>query len=260
MAWKDGVAPAGYAGKGKIESLLGRDIWKEFEGKTVIDFGCGSGSEALEIVRRCPTAQVIGLEIQESRIREAYRRARVDGVDTSRVTFTSKAPRCKADVVLSLDSFEHFSNPGQILRDMDELLNDNGRILISFGPPWYHPKGSHFPGLWSNLLFTEKSLLEWRSNHKNDGARQFGDVAGGLNRMTIRKFEECIEGSPFEFESLRLVPIRVARLLHNRLTREFLTATVRATLRRRVCQSEAAEVVSRAPRVAAAFGSAQTSA
>lgn len=55
---------------------------------------------------------------------------------------------------------------------------------------------------------------------------------GGLNQMTIRRFERILQASPFVVEELELVPIRRMRPLHNRLTREFLTATVRCKLRK----------------------------
>jgi hypothetical protein len=50
--------------------------------------------------------------------------------------------------------------------------------------------------------------------------------------MTIRRFEEILKASPFVVEELELVPIRGMSPLHNRLTREFLTAIVRCKLRK----------------------------
>jgi hypothetical protein len=101
-----------------------------------------------------------------------------------------------------------------------------------FGPTWYHPLGGHqfsvFP--WSHLLFTEKALIRWRSHFKQDGATRFNEVEGGLNQMTISRFERLIAASDFEFQSLEAVPIRKLRRLHNRLTREFFSAIVRCRL------------------------------
>lgn len=230
--WKDVVSPTAYQHKSKLEVLLGDDIWSFLDGKSVVDYGCGRGSEALEIGSRCPRTDVIGLDINESQVQLARRHAQQSGL-SSRCFFTTSVPRVSADVILSVDAFEHYSDPGAILRQMDRLLGPEGRILISFGPPWYHPKGSHFPGpLWANLLFTEKALMEWRSHFKDDGATHFEEVRGGLNRMTIHKFKDVVASSGFELESLELVPIRRTGWLHSRLTQEFLTSTVRAVLRR----------------------------
>ena len=140
----------------------------------------------------------------------------------------------QADIILSIDSFEHFSQPAQVLEEMSRLLKPDGKVIVSFGPPWYHPKGGHFPlFVWAHLLLTEKSLMEWRSRYKHDGATRFHEVTGGLNQMSIRKFERLVANSPLRFESFETfeaVPVRAARALHSRLTREFFSSVVRSTL------------------------------
>ncbi len=107
--------------------------------------------------------------------------------------------------------------------------------MISFGPTWYHPLGGHlfsvFP--WAHLLFSERALLRWRSGFRSDGATRFREVEGGLNQMTIRRFEKIVEMSPFRFVEFEAVPIRKLRLFHNRLTREFTSAIVRCRLAKR---------------------------
>jgi hypothetical protein len=72
--------------------------------------------------------------------------------------------------------------------------------------------------------------MKWRSKYKQDGAKKFHEVAGGLNQMSIRKFERLVANSPFTFETLETVPIRPLRRLHCGLTREFFTSVVRSTL------------------------------
>jgi hypothetical protein len=110
-----------------------------------------------------------------------------------------------------------------------------GEVLVSFGPTWRHPLGGHlfsvFP--WAHLMFSEQALIRWRSTFKTDGATRFSEVAGGLNRMTIAKFERLIADSPLQFASLELVPIKKLRPFHNRVTREFTTAVVRCRLIKR---------------------------
>jgi hypothetical protein len=129
----------------------------------------------------------------------------------------------------------HFADPAGILRITNTLLPPTGEVLVSFGTTWYHPWGGHlfsvFP--WAHLIFSEKALIRWRSAFRTDGATRFSEVAGGLNQMTIAKFEELIAGSPLRFASLELVPITKLRRFHNRLTREFTTAIVRCRLVKR---------------------------
>lgn len=224
--WCDGSA---YTSKSKLRVLLGEDLLAQISGKTVIDFGCGSGNEAVEMAQ-AGAARVIGLDIREPFLEEARRKAAAFGVaDICHFASTTDEP---ADAIVSIDSFEHFDDPADILRIMGSLLKPDGHCLISFGPTWYHPLGGHlfsvFP--WAHLIFSEEALLGWRATFKTDGAKHFREVTGGLNQITIRQFEKFVARSPFEFSHFELVPIRKLGPIHNRLTREFVTAIVRCSL------------------------------
>jgi SAM-dependent methyltransferase len=221
-----------YAGKSKLTALLGNEFLSKIEGKIVIDFGCGEGNETVEMAQK-GAKRVIGIDIREDLLRQAQQNAIAAGVQAN-CLFTSSTTE-RADVIVSLDAFEHFADPAGILRIMDALLLPAGEVLVSFGPTWYHPLGGHlfsvFP--WAHLIFSEKALIRWRSTFKTDGATRFSEVAGGLNQITIRRFCDLISRSPFKFAALELVPIRKLRPLHNRLTREFTTAVVRCRLAKR---------------------------
>ncbi len=222
-----------YKGKSKLGMLMGSDFFDRIEGKTVIDFGCGEGDDAIEMAKK-GAAHVIGIDIREEVLQTARQKAIASGVsEKCEFGFTTSQP---ADIVVSVDAFEHFEKPADILRIMGNLLvGPGGEVLVSFGPTWYHPLGGHlfsvFP--WAHLVFSEKALIRWRSDFKSDGATRFGEVAGGLNQMTIGRFEALVAESPFDLTSLELVPIRKLRPLHNSLTREFLTAVVRCRLVKR---------------------------
>jgi SAM-dependent methyltransferase len=223
-----------YKGKSKLAVLMGDDIFNTIAGKVIIDFGCGEGAEAMEMAAR-GAKRVIGIDIREDLLQLARQKALGAGVQDI-CLFVSSTTEL-ADIVISLDAFEHFADPAGILRSMDALLQPAGEALVSFGPTWYHPLGGHlfsvFP--WAHLVFSEKALIRWRSTFKTDGATRFSEVAGGLNQMTISRFEELIAASPFRFASLELVPIGKLRRFHNRLTREFTTAIVRCRLVKRTC-------------------------
>jgi SAM-dependent methyltransferase len=177
--------------------------------------------------------KVIGVDIRESVLAVARTRARMGGIDDT-CSFTTETD-LRAQLIVSVDAFEHFGDPAQILNTMASLLEPGGSVWIAFGPPWYHPAGGHlfsiFP--WAHLLFTEATLIRWRSDFKSDGAMRFSEVDGGLNQMTIRRFERLIAASPFRFDRFELVPIRRLRRIWNRATREFFTSVVRCRL---VCQ------------------------
>ena len=222
-----------YANQSKIEVLLGAPVLDALKGRVVVDFGCGTGEDAIALAKRGAT-KVIGIDIQQSFLDIAIADAKTEGVDDI-VTFAT-ALASKVDAVVSIDAFEHFDDPAEILRLVATLMRPDGRFYISFGPTWYHPLGGHlfsiFP--WAHLIFSERAFIRWRSDFKTDGATRFREVAGGLNQMTIKRFEQYVEQSPLCFERLEPVPIRSLAPLHGRFTREFSTAIVRATLRHRI--------------------------
>jgi SAM-dependent methyltransferase len=178
-------------------------------------------------------ARVTGIDIREENLQIARESAARAGVQDRCVFATSTMET--SDIIVSIDAFEHFKDPAEILRIMNSLLKPGGEILLSFGPTWYHPLGGHlfsvFP--WAHLLFSEGALIQWRATFKDDGATRFSEVAGGLNQITIRKFEKLVAGSDFSLVRLEKVPIRKLKPIHNRLTQEFTTALVRGELVKR---------------------------
>ena len=226
------LSGSAYQDKSKIRVLLGDSLIAKLNGAVVIDFGCGDGEDTLEIARSGAT-KVIGIDIRESAVeasREAASRAGLDHLCEFCQTTEEKA-----DAIVSLDAFEHFSDPAGALRAMHGLLKPGGFVAASFGPTWYHPYGGHlfsiFP--WAHLIFSEEALIRWRSHFRSDGATRFGEVEGGLNQMTIARFERLVKQSDFDLERLEAVPIRRLARFHNRFTREFTSAIVRCTLRSR---------------------------
>jgi 2-polyprenyl-3-methyl-5-hydroxy-6-metoxy-1,4-benzoquinol methylase len=221
-----------YSTASKVARCLGDPFLERVAGKTVIDFGCGEGGAAIELAQR-GAERVIGIDIREDVLQVARQKARESGVH--HICSFTQSTQERADIIISLDAFEHFAEPAGILRVMDTLLKPEGEVAASFGPTWHHPLGGHLFSVipWAHLIFSEEALIRWRSGFKTDGATRFGEVAGGLNQITIRKFERIVQESPFRLASLEPVPIRKLRWFHNRFTREFTTAVVRCRLIKR---------------------------
>lgn len=110
-------------------------------------------------------------------------------------------------------------------------------MFVTFSPPWLHPFGVHmffmikYP--WAHLLWSEKTILKVRSLYRDDHPARYEDVDGGLNKMTIRRFEREVRKGGFTIERMVLRPIRPLPGLITRLpfVREFFTSTVAAELR-----------------------------
>lgn len=216
-----------YIGRSKLEVLLGAGIWDQTRDKDVLDFGCGPGSEAVEIAEH-GARHVIGIDLRQKWLDLGVEHAAARGV-ADRCTF-AREWREPVDLIVSLDSFEHFADPAGVLEHMRGLLRPGGKVLAAFGPTWYHPLGGHIYSVFpfSHLVFSERALVRWRSLHKTDGATTIAE--SGLNKMTISRFIKLVDASPLRFASFQLLPIRPLRLIANRLTREFTTAAVRCVL------------------------------
>ncbi len=192
--------------------------------KRVVDFGCGVGDQGLALVEEFDCF-VLGIDTNTKTLGRAVENAKQRSISQEKVEFVERAEdkhRGAFDVVISQNSFEHFPDPGFILDEMKSLLNENGVILLTFGPPWFAPYGSHMQFFcrvpWLNLLFSEEAVMSARSRYRSDGAKRYEDVESGLNRMTIQKFEtliaacglevvneryECVKGLQF----LRSIPV-----------------------------------------------------
>lgn len=179
--------------------------------KVVLDFGCGLGWQAVAMAKR-GAAQVTGLDIRD--LDPAAAQARRSGC-ADRVSFTNHlSPEALGtfDVVISCSSFEHFSDPVGALTLMCRAARPGGIVAITFAEPWYSPHGSHMNFFakipWVNLLFSERSVMKARSHFRFDGARRYEDVEGGLNRMTLSKFERIIRSSGMQIEFLKYYPVK----------------------------------------------------
>ena len=200
-----------YIGRSKLEMLLGPRIWDHTRDKDVLDFGCGPGGEAVEIAERGAGASSASTCASGGSTSASSTRPRASPIAAFAHEWSDPV-----DLIVSLDSFEHFADPAGVLEQMHRLLRRGGKVLAAFGPTWYHPLGGHIYSVFpfSHLLFSERALVQWqgpaqvRRSHHHRRER--------LNKMTIRRFIQLVEASPLRFVSFELLPIRPLRLIASR--------------------------------------------
>jgi hypothetical protein len=122
------------------------------------------------------------------------------------------------------------------------LLAPGGELYISFGPPWKHPFGCHMfflnPLPWMHFIFKEETIMAVRAGYRQDGAKRFGEVDGGLNQMTVGRFMRLAEDSKFQIAKLRLIPIKgLTWLVRNHSTREYFTSVVQCVLNKPLAEN-----------------------
>lgn len=197
-------------------------------GRRVLDFGCGDGLQAAALATELG-CDVVGFDPDDLAIAAA--RSRTAGVSNIRFTTRLSQVEGQFDIVLSQDGMEHYPDPEAVFRDMLDRTAHDGALLITFGPPWYAPYGSHmyfFTRIpWVHLLFSEETVMNVRRNYRDDGATRYTEVRSGLNQMTVERFEALLRNAGVQVEwdvrrTARRIPVSdvpvLRELLVNRCT------------------------------------------
>ena len=172
----------------------------------ILDFGCGSGFQSVALATKYDCS-VVGLDSNKKTLQRAIELASQHNISEDKLIFTdniSNDMKGKFDIVISQNSFEHFDDPKMILGLMKELVSETGVILITFGPPWFAPYGSHMHFFckipWVNVFFPEKTVMAVRNRFRDDGATRYEQVESGLNKMTVKKFNQIINSSNLKID------------------------------------------------------------
>lgn len=200
-------------------------------GARVLDHGCGYGNQAAALASEYG-AIVTGLETDPEHLAKARM------LHGNQVRFVDYlAPHDAFDVIVSQDAMEHYGNPAGVLSAMQQVLRPGGRLLITFGPPWFAPYGHHMQFFcrlpWLNLLFPESAVMKVRAQYRSDGAQRYEEVQSGLNRMTLRKFERLIRDAGLDVVRQQYTGVRGWNLLTRiPVLRELFTVHVTVELKR----------------------------
>lgn len=214
-----------------LDHIFPKKFSAQVKDKFVVDFGCGHGGDT-ETIAKWGAKLSLGVEIRSELVESNLKR-----VNLPNCSFATTIPdnlKSKADIIISVDAFEHFDQPAKMLEIMHESLRPGGEAYISFGPTWYHARGGHtfsvFP--WSHLILSETALMNWRNQFYQDGAKRFNEVAGGLNKLSISHFEKIFKNSPFKILEFNCHPVRGQKWLQKIIGRELATSMVSVHLKK----------------------------
>ncbi len=189
------------------------DLEARIGGRRVLDFGCGRGFQAVALATAGAGA-VVGLDTNERLLATGREWAVTQRVE-DRVRFTAalgSADEGSFDVVISQNSMEHFPDPGAVLQAIRRALRPGGVLLMTFSPPWFAPYGAHMhyftPVPWVHLIFSERTVMAVRGRYRQDGATRYEEVEGGLNRMSVAKFERLVRDSGLVMTWRRYVAVK----------------------------------------------------
>ena len=125
---------------------------------TVLDLGCGSGAlgQHLSETRGCTLDGVTLSEAEATHARPHYRRVVVDNLESCDLVATFAGSHY--DFIVCADVLEHLSRPEQVLAACRQLLQPEGRLLISVPNAGY--TGLIAELLDGEFLYREEGLLD----------------------------------------------------------------------------------------------------
>lgn len=117
------------------------------------------------------------------------------------------------DVVVAVAVMEHVSSPRRFLEQIRTLLKPEGHAFVSM-TPFHGPLGDHMDPFfriripWRGLLFSEQAILQLRREcfRPSTPARNFREIEGGLNQMTVGEYFRNIRSAELEVVAHRFDP------------------------------------------------------
>ena len=113
------------------------EMLEPFEGKRVLDIGCGSGPYVVEAAKR-GSKKVIGLDMAEGMLELAKKRAEKAGVldkcDFVKGTFPQDAPQEMFDYSITMGVMDYISDPQEFLTGLAKKVTN--KSVLSF--PCHH--------------------------------------------------------------------------------------------------------------------------
>jgi ubiquinone/menaquinone biosynthesis C-methylase UbiE len=194
----------------------GEDLYRHFysqyatfEGKQILDVGCGYGGKAIAYGKYNPKT-ICGVDISLPVLQEAKNYLADCSTPVSLLAADVAAlpfPDATFDVIISDDGFDHFKDSKQALKEITRLLKPDGIAFISF-VPYFANDCSHMTEYlrvpWHHALFSRKAIREALDLVADYDAKQansdlsavrsgvdgvFNTFLNHLSRLSLRRFK-----------------------------------------------------------------------
>jgi SAM-dependent methyltransferase len=112
-----------------------KNFFKSRDGQTnVLDAGCGFGQYSYFIAKKFRNSNVIGVDINEERIKESEKFAREEGIENLKFDIADLENlnyEESFDLILAVDVLEHIENDVKVLKNFYRALKKDGLLIIS---------------------------------------------------------------------------------------------------------------------------------
>jgi hypothetical protein len=206
--------------------------------------GCGHGGPAVYLVLN-GSSRVVGVDVDAERITFARHLLKSKYSNQSlpgEFCLPSEVPNEQFDIVMSKDSFQHYENPEEFIFKMKQFMKPrSSKLVIGLSQLWKSHRGGHIyfmtPLPWAHLLFPEEVIMRERRRFRpEEQAMRFSEILGGLNKMTLARFQFIINSTGLNVEyfaanASATATMKVCNLLRSiPLLREYFTTSVYAVL------------------------------
>lgn len=114
-----------------IEIPIIKSMLPDLKGKKVLDLGCGNGTMSRYFIEQ-GACEVLALDISQNMINEAKEKNNLEGI-TYIIDGMENLDKIndKFDLVFSSLAFHYIEDFNKLMKDINNLLNDNGILLFS---------------------------------------------------------------------------------------------------------------------------------
>ena len=185
------------------------------EGAAVLDFACGHGALAVDLVRH-GVRRVLGIDLSGSRI--AFARERTSGLAPPDVLEFRAADLHAVDepgafdMIVSRDAMEHVDPLEPVLETMVRLLRPGGTLRLGFSPLYYSPFGDHGelgrPIPWAHVAAGEQRVLAAFNRTNRSAFKSLKEA--GFNMLTPRAFFRAFAALGCAVDYLNINPAETA--------------------------------------------------
>ncbi len=195
---------------GKVENIK---FWKRLggkpnlSGKTILDFGCGHGALCIDIADS-GAKSVLGIDLNDNLLNFANLNLDKNFDHLKDKVFFEKKDilknnfEKKFDLIISKDTFEHTLKLPEVLKRFHDLLSENGRAYIGFGPLYNAYNGDHgrtqlnIP--WLHTILPEKLIIKRYNKNNHTPIEKIEDL--GLSKYSFKEYKSIFENSNFSIE------------------------------------------------------------
>lgn len=194
-----------------------KKIMPDVKDKTILDLGCGYGIMD-KYYKELGAKEILGIDISSHMIEIANKEYKLDGIEYMVMPMEEISNLDKKfDIVMSSLAFHYVENYEKLIKDIYNLLNDNGVLVFSIEHPMttcFKPtkniKKSHiefdnkYYGLFSDYNREGERIKKWNDRDVTFYHRNMETIINTLIKNEF-KINKIMEPKPSE-EAVKIIP------------------------------------------------------